>query len=295
MKAYKKNLTLLPLWFISITSILYACASGHQAPFTDTPPPQRNLSAYEQRLQKAVTSSRHLSLEVIGHVSYPGFEAPLWRICFRPDDTVKYKVLLSAGIHGNEPAGAECALRFVEAIARTPEKYKDVAFDIIPLVNPWGWTQDIRFNQAGIDINRDFASFNSQEAKIIKQLIGADQYVMMLDLHEDPSAKGFYMYQYGLEDRQVGEQIIAAIHNMGYPAEQDVKMVIFKTENGIIDAPMWGLKYMRLTGQLSITNYYRLYHSPYVFTVETPTSLPFEDRLIMQRTAVDMLVENYTK
>ena len=63
------------------------------------------------------------------------------------------KVLISAGIHGNEPAGAECALRFVEAIARTPEKYKDVAFDIIPLVNPWGWTYDIRFNRAGIDIN----------------------------------------------------------------------------------------------------------------------------------------------
>jgi len=76
MKACKKNLTLLPLWFISITLILYACASGHQAPFTDTPPPQRNLSAYEQRLQKAVTSSGHLSLEKIGRVSYPGFEAP---------------------------------------------------------------------------------------------------------------------------------------------------------------------------------------------------------------------------
>ena len=25
----------------------------------------------------------------------------------------------------------------------------------------------------------------------------------MFHLHEDPSAKGFYMYQYGLEDRQV--------------------------------------------------------------------------------------------
>jgi hypothetical protein len=295
VKAFIRNLTLLPLWFTSMTLILFACASGHQAPFTDTPPPQRDLSAYEQRLQKAVTSSRHLSLEEIGGVSYPGFEAPLWRIRFRPNDTVKYKILFSAGIHGNEPAGAECALRFVEAIARTPERYKDIAFDIFPLVNPWGWTYDIRFNRAGIDINRDFATLNSQEAKIIKQLIGTDQYAMMFDLHEDPSAKGFYMLQYGLEDRQVGEQIVAAIHTMGYPVEQDVKMVVFKTQNGIIDAPMWGLKYMRLIGQLSITNYYRLYHSPYVFTVETPTSLPFEDRLIMQRTAVDMLVENFTK
>ncbi|MGB5746457.1 MAG: DUF2817 domain-containing protein [Desulfobacterales bacterium] len=166
MKVNQKTLTLLSLLFTSLSLILYACASGHLAPFTDTPPPQRNLSAYEQRLQTAVTSSRHLTLEEIGRVSYPGFQAPLWRIWFRPDGAVKYKVLFSAGIHGNEPAGVECTLRFVEAIARKPENYKDIAFDIIPLVNPWGWTHDIRFNQAGIDINRDFATLNSQEAKI---------------------------------------------------------------------------------------------------------------------------------
>jgi hypothetical protein len=289
-----KNIILLAL-FTSITLILHACASGHREPFTVTPPIQRNLSAYELRLQTAVASSRHLSLDEIGHISYPGFQAPLWRIWFRPDGTVKYKVLFSAGIHGNEPAGAECALRFVEALARKPEKYKDIAFDIIPLVNPWGWAHDIRFNQAGIDINRDFATFDSQEAKIIRNILEKDQYTMMFDLHEDPDANGFYIYQYGLGDRHLTRQIVAAIKDLGYPVEQDVKMVILKTENGIIDAPMWGLKYMRLIGHLSITNFYRLYHSPYVFTVETPTSLPFEDQLIIQRTAVDRLVDNYTK
>ena len=289
-----KNIILLAL-FTSITLVLCACASGHRAPFTVTPPIQRSLPAYELRLQTAVASSRHLSLAEIGRVSYPGFAAPLWRVLFQPDGTVKYKVLFSAGIHGNEPAGAECALRFVEALARKPERYEGIAFDIIPLVNPWGWTHDIRFNQAGIDINRDFATFDSQEANIIRDILEKDQYTIMFDLHEDPAAKGFYIYQYGLGDRHLTRQIVAAIEDLGYPVEQDVKMVILKTENGIIDAPMWGLKYMRLIGQLSITNYYRLYNSRYVFTVETPTSLPFEDRLIIQQTAVDRLVDNYTK
>lgn len=289
-----KNIILLAL-FTSITLVLCACASGHRAPFTVTPPIQRSLPAYELRLQTAVASCRHLSLAEIGRVSYPGFAAPLWRVLFQPDGTVKYKVLFSAGIHGNEPAGAECALRFVEALARKPERYEGIAFDIIPLVNPWGWTHDIRFNQAGIDINRDFATFDSQEANIIRDILEKDQYTIMFDLHEDPAAKGFYIYQYGLGDRHLTRQIVAAIEDLGYPVEQDVKMVILKTENGIIDAPMWGLKYMRLIGQLSITNYYRLYNSPYVFTVETPTSLPFEDRLIIQQTAVDRLVDNYTK
>ena len=173
-------------------------------------------------------------------------------------------------------------------------KKEKSAFDIVPLVNPWGWVHDIRLNQAGIDINRDFAAFESQEAKIIRHTLEKDQYTMMFDLHEDPDARGFYIYQYAIEDKQAAEHIIAAIKDMGYPVEQDIKMVILKPENGIIDAPMWGLQYMRLTGQLSITNFYRLYHSPYVYTVETPTSLALEERLMMQRTAVDMLVDNYT-
>jgi hypothetical protein len=291
----QKNRPILKLLLLFITLILCACASGHRKPFTGDLAPTRNLSIYEQRLRKAVTSSRHLSLYEIGQVSYPGFEAPLWRVLFRPHPGVKHKILISAGIHGNEPAGAECALRFVEAIARSPEKYKDIAFDIIPLVNPWGWAHDIRFNQAGIDINRDFATFDSQEAQIVRHTLGNNQFSMMFDLHEDPDAKGFYIYQYGLADRQAARQVVAAIDGLGYPVEQDIKMIVLKTENGIIDAPLWGLQYMRLTGQLSISNHYRLYHSLYVFTVETPTALPFDDRMTMQRTAVEILVDYYTE
>ena len=78
---------------------------------------------------------------------------------------------------------------------------------------------------------------------------------------------------------------------MGFPIEQDVRMIILKTENGIIDGPMWGLWYMRLTGQLSIANYYRLNNSRFVFTVETPKRLFWEDRLKMQKTAVTMLLD----
>jgi hypothetical protein len=116
----------------------------------------------------------------------------------------------------------------------------------------------------------------------------------MVDLHEDPTARGFYLYQYGLDDKSVCEKIVATIQDMGYRTEQDVSMAVLKTANGIIDAPMWGLWYMRLTGQLSIANYYRLNNSRFVYTVETPASLLWEDRLKMQQTAVMMLLEHYT-
>ena len=180
-------------------------------------------------------------------------------------------------------------------LAENPQKFSHTAFDIIPIVNPWGWVHDIRFNRNGMDINRDFATFKSQEARIIQKTVRGTSYHLMLDLHEDLTANGFYLYQYGLTERTVSEKIIAEVQHMGYPVEQNVRMVILKTENGIIDAPMLGIWYMRLTGQLSLANYYRLNNSRSVFTVETPTAMPFQDRLIMQRTAINIFIDEMRK
>jgi len=295
VKAYQKNSILLFHFFVFLGLFIQACAGSHHKPFAENPEPQRRLSAYEKRLQKAALSCRQLSMKEIGQVDYPGFQAPLWRISFQPDPPAAYKVFINAAIHGSEPAGAECALRFVERLAKNPQQYRKTAFDIIPIVNPWGWVHNIRFNRDGTDINRDFATFKSQEARIIKKTLQSATYHLMLDLHEDSSADGFYLYQYGLGDKTASEKIVATVAQMGYPVEQNVKMVIFKTDNGIIDAPMLGLWYVRLTGQLNIANYYRLNHSKYVFTVETPIRLLWEDRLIMQRTAVDTFVDYFMK
>lgn len=138
-------------------------------------------------------------------------------------------------------------------------------------------------------IGRDFAAFNSQEAEIVRAHLQRNQCNLIIDLHEDPAACGFYMYQYGRLDKSILTPIIAAVAAMGYSIEQDVKMVTLRTRNGIIDAPMWGLGYMKLSRQLSLSNYGRIYNSTNVFTIETPTTLDWEDRLRMQYRALDML------
>ena len=293
--ACHKNPIFLILIIVFLGFFNNACVSGHHKPFAENPVSQRNLSSYENRLEKAVLSSRRLSMEKIGWVDYPGFQAPLWQISFRPGQSAAYKVFINAAIHGNEPAGAECAIQFVEQLAKSPQQYRKTAFDIIPIVNPWGWAHNVRFNRDGTDINRDFARFKSQEARMIKKTLQGETYHLMLDLHEDPLADGFYLYQYGLGDKTACEKVVATVSHMGYPVEQNVTMVILKTDNGIIDAPMLGLWYMRLTGQMNIANYYRLNSSKYVFTVETPIRLMWEDRLKIQRTAVDMFVDYFTK
>ena len=131
----------------------------------------------------------------------------------------------------------------------------------------------------------------SQEARIISGYLLRKQFHLIVDLHEYPAAQGFYMYQYGRPDKTILEPIVTALAAMGHPIEQDIKMVTLKTQNGIIDAPLWGLRYMQLTRQLSITNYGRLYNSANVFTIETPTDLKWEDRLQIQHYALEMLFE----
>ena len=52
-------------------------------------------------------------------------------------------------------------------------------------------------------------------------------------------------------------------------------------------------KYMRLTRQLTIANYYRMYNSKHVFTIETPIELDLQDRVIMQEKAVKHLIRHF--
>jgi len=186
----------------------------------------------------------------------------------------------------------EIMIHFIEMLADNEEKYHNYSIDIIPLINPWGWSHDLRFNQQGIDVNRDFASFESQEAILVSEFTTKKRYDLIIDCHEDPDASGFYIYQYANRNQQLSRNIIEVIRKLDYPIEQDVNMIILKTDDGLIDAPLWGLYYMKMTGQLSMTNYFRLNHSDLVYTIETPTELPWESRITMQQKAAEMLIES---
>jgi predicted deacylase len=193
-----------------------ACASGHHEPFKETLTPVRDISVAQKSIQEIVTTSTNLTLEEIGTVEYGGFQAPIWRVSFRIEAPISCKILINAGIHGNEPASVACVMQLLEHLAKHPHQLGSVAIDLIPIVNPWGWVHDIRFNRDGIDINRDFSSFDSQEALIIKDFIEKRQYDLMLDLHEDPGASGFYVYQYGIDNMSSAENLIETIRDRGY-------------------------------------------------------------------------------
>ena len=281
----KKAITVI---LLILAGVLLSCASGDHEPFAEDTPVVRDLNALAAKLQAVCDESSLLSLEQAGQVAYGGFSAPIWVVRYRPPGAER-RVLVTGGVHGNEPAGCAWVTQLVSLLADGQQLYGKASFDLVPLVNPWGWSRDIRYNREGRDINRDFASFETQEARILERMFDSRGYDLAIDHHEDPDAGGFYLYQYARRNTTLCRTVIDEIRKLGYPIEQDVHMVILRTRDGLIDAPGWGLRYMRLTGQLSITNFLRLEHSQEVYTIETPIHLPMEDRLLMHRRAFESI------
>ena len=277
-----------------IVLCMSACASGGTKPYTTDPPVARDIDALYARWEKAVAPQSFIKVQDLGEVVYGSFKAPvkLYSIFNRAGS--RYKVFLSGGIHGNEPAGTETLARFIESLSRDPSLYGNVSFEIVPVTNPWGWAHDVRYNRDGIDVNRDLAPQRSQEARIIAGYLKENRYDLMIDDHEDPSASGFYMYQYAMPSQALSRKAIAAVRAGGLPIEQNVNMVILKTDDGMIDAPMWGLWYMRATGQIGVPNYSRLYNCDNVYTVETATSLDYENRLSAHQKARQVILDDLT-
>ena len=268
-----------------------ACASGGINSYSGDQPVVRDIDGLYARLEKAVAPQSFIKAQDLGEVVYGNFKAPIRLYSIYNRSGLKYKAFLSGGIHGNEPAGTETLARFIESLARDPALYGNVSFEIVPLTNPWGWSHDIRYNRDGIDINRDLAPLRSQEARIMAGYLKENRYDLMIDDHEDPTASGFYMYQYAMPSQALSRKVIAAVRAGGLPIEQNVNMVILKTDDGLIDAPMWGLWYMRATGQIGVPNYSRLYNSDNVYTIETATRLDYEERLSAHQKARQIMLD----
>jgi len=252
----------------------------------------RNIEELNARLKKAVDASPRLTLETLGEVQYDAFTGPIWCVTYTPEAETSPRVLLSGCVHGNEPAGCEYLLRFIEELAKGTSPYAGITFDIVPIVNPWGWANNRRANGKGLDINRDFASFKAKEAQILRDLAKKQTYDLMLDLHEDGNAKGFYLYQIVNKEDALCKQIIDKQIELGFLAEQDTWMVFLKTRDGIIKCPCWTLKLAQCIKQLSMANYFRLTLCERVYLFETPKQLSMDDRLAMNAAGVECLFQS---
>ena len=282
------------LALLLIPLALWSCSLLRMRQTTDySYPAVRSLAAIQDRLQAADAASPSVLLTDLGQVGTPGFEAPFWRVVYRPFQPGLKRGLVIAGVNGNGAAGVECALGLVRELATPPEAAALYDADILPLANPWGWVHAVGASPNGVDIEWDFTNFDAHESRIIRRFLREKHYDLVIDLRENPEATGFYIWQYGLESTAASERIVGDLRAKGYPIETDIRRVLLKPHDGIIAAPMWGLTLMGLVDQLTLSGYIRQNTSTVVYSVVTPTVLPLAERIAMQRLAVQTLISEY--
>jgi hypothetical protein len=115
------------------------------------------------------------------------------------------RIYLSTGMHGDEPAPPWALLHLLE----TGLFDARATWFLCPLLNPTGFTRRTRENFAGADLNRDYKSLASAEVRAhVAWLRLQPRFDLVLCLHEDWEAKGFYLYELNLDG---GDSLAPAI------------------------------------------------------------------------------------
>lgn len=118
-------------------------------------------------------------------------------------------ILITAGIHGDEPAGVEAALQWMESENWRPWRMNWL---VLPCINPYGWSHDQRTTWDGLDINQHFLdSSHCPEAEMVKRVLGRQHFRLALDLHEDSDSDGHYLCEIKKGAPFAGERIPEAV------------------------------------------------------------------------------------
>ena len=128
------------------------------------------------------------------------------------DEAKRGRIYLSAGIHGDEPAGPLAALRLLQE-NRWPASAE---LWFCPCLNPMGFVSNRRENPEGKDLNRDYRHSQTAEVRAhIAWLERQPQFDAYLCLHEDWESHGFYLYEQNPDQRPaLAENIIDAVQKV---------------------------------------------------------------------------------
>jgi predicted deacylase len=115
-----------------------------------------------------------------------------------PAEHPRKRLYLSAGIHGDEPAGPLAVLELL----RENKWPKDLEVWMCPCLNPSGFSVNTRESAKGLDLNRQYLQPLAEETRAhVEWLQRQPRFDVTLCLHEDWEAHGFYVYELDLEQR----------------------------------------------------------------------------------------------
>lgn len=197
------------------------------------------------------------------------------------------QALLNGGTHGDEPAGPEAVLSFLQDGI---EKWLDrFSFEIVPCLNPHGYAHDTRENEAGIDLNWGYEDASLPEIALMRRLVDGRRFAFVFDFHEDWESHGFYIYDVRRDGPPVGPRIIERVGAV-CPINLDDEIEGDPANGGVISPDPEKVAKARGAG-LPIALFRD--HTDHFLTSESPTGLDMETRVRAQRAALEVVLEEH--
>lgn len=190
-------------------------------------------------------------------------------------------VYLSAGIHGDEPAGPEALISWAET---DPERLRQHALVIFPCLNPWGLVNNIRLDSDGRDLNR---SFHVMEHPLIAgwhRVMKDRMFEAAVMLHEDFDGEGFYLYEIQRKQPSWGTALLQAAAGV-IPIEPRPRVDSYAARAGIIRRRLSSIDFASFGYPEAI--WLHLHHALRTFTVESPSEFALEQRAAAHRAVID--------
>ena len=199
------------------------------------------------------------------------------------------RIYLSAGIHGDEPAGPLAVLDLLDEGFFT----SDLTWAICPALNPTGLAAGHRENSRGIDLNRDYLKRRSAEvAAHAAWLESKCTPALFLSLHEDWETKNFYLYEINLgkDEPQRTQDIIAAVQPWFPPESGPV------IDGHLSRGPGWIFHAAEadVPGGWPEAIFLAHHGCPLSFTFETPSHAALAARVAAHRAAVHAACHSLT-
>lgn len=179
---------------------------------------------------------------------------------------------LSAGIHGDEPAGPLAALRLMRDNI-WPDNAEIV---LLPCLNPFGFANNRRENRQGIDLNRDYLQPQSAEIRAhIAWLKRQSAFDVCLCLHEDWESHGFYLYELNPDGKPSRAEAMIAAASKVCPIDRSEIIEGREARGGIISPsldpltrPLWPESFWLLQNKTRLS-----------YTLEAPSDFDLEVRV----------------
>ncbi len=210
--------------------------------------------------------------------------------CGRSDQPA---ISISAGVHGDEPAGVWALLSLVRDGLLDPR----FAYRIWPCLNPTGFDRRTRASVDGIDVNRSFGrGGTSPEARAVLTATRDRRCVLAIDLHEDLEADGAYVYETLVPPvaARYGAPVTRAMVEAGFPVQHfddafdlgPPGSEIAQTRSpghvlvdALAEAPFYGGDLPQGLVTVRAT-------TPVALTIESPARLAPADRVALHRVAI---------